>query len=100
MRVFISQPMRGRNDEEILREREFVMEEIRNRYPNAEEIRSFFGDVHYGPLICLGKSIELLAEADFAVFAPGWDSARGCRIEYQCCMEYDIPIMEIGKECE
>lgn len=95
MRVFISQPMRGRSDEEILKERKSIMEKIRKRHPDAEEIQSFFGDSHYGPLICLGKSIELLAEADFAAFASGWDSARGCRIEYQCCMEYDIPVVEI-----
>ena len=40
-------------------------------------------------------NIEFLAKADVAVFAPGWEYARGCRIERQCAEEYGIPVMEV-----
>ena len=38
----------------------------------------------------LGKSLELLADADIAVFAKGWREARGCQIEFKCAKEYGI----------
>ena len=48
------------------------------------------------PLYLLGKSLELLAEADIAIFGSGWEQSRGCRIEHTCCEEYGIP-MEYAK---
>lgn len=38
--------------------------------------------------------MELLADADVAYFARGWESARGCRIENQCAIEYGIDTIE------
>ena len=38
----------------------------------------------------LGKSLELLSDADIVVFAKGWRNARGCRIEFKCAKEYGI----------
>lgn len=92
MKLFISQPMRGRSDEEILEERE----RIKKNFPDDEIIDSFFED--YEPttgnmaLKYLAKSIELLADADTAVFCEGFEKARGCMIEYQCAVAYGIEI--------
>ena len=47
------------------------------------------------PLDYLARSIEFLAKADVAIFAPGWKNARGCRIEHQCAEDYGIPVMEV-----
>ena len=33
--------------------------------------------------------------ADFAVFAPGWQDYRGCRIEHDAAVAYGIPIVEV-----
>jgi len=49
----------------------------------------------FGPVYCLGESIKLMEDADIAVFAPGWENARGCRIEHKICEEYNIYYMEI-----
>ncbi len=46
------------------------------------------------PLWFLGKSLELLAQADIAYFAEGWQGARGCRIEHTCAQEYGICVVE------
>ena len=46
------------------------------------------------PLWFLGKSLELLAGADIAYFAEGWQDARGCRIEHTCAAEYNIDRIE------
>lgn len=97
MRVFISQPMNGKTDEEILRERDEAIKEIKkNISDDIEVIDSFYqsAPVDARPLWFLGKSLELLSTADTAYFCRGWDLARGCRIEHQCCLDYGIKIFE------
>ena len=96
-KLFISQPMRGKTDEEILAEREKAIESAeRNLGEPVEVIDSFFQNAPADarPLWFLGKSLELLSTADIAYFAKGWEDARGCRIENQCAIEYGIKVIE------
>lgn len=98
MKVFISQPMRGKSDEEILSERNQMIKKVEESATEKPEvIDSFFQNapVEAKPLWFLGKSIELLSTADVAVFAKGWQDARGCRIEHECCEQYGIKIIEM-----
>ena len=97
MKVFISQPMKGKTNEEIKAERNRLIGKVRALYgDDIEIIDSFFenapADVR--PLWFLGKSLELLATADVAAFARGWRDARGCRIENICAIEYGIEVVE------
>lgn len=92
-RLFISQPMKGKTDEEILKEREKAIASARRNFAENEEIEvidSFFqsAPADARPLWFLGKSLELLSKADIAYFAKGWENARGCRIENTCAIEY------------
>lgn len=97
MRVFLSQPMNGRSDQEILNERQEILELLQTKFLDVELLDTFFTDAcQWGPLQCLGKAIELLADADCAFFAAGWEQARGCRIEHACCEEYKIRILYDG----
>lgn len=96
-KLFISQPMRGKTDEEILAERKKAIESAeRNLGEPVEVIDSFFQNapVDARPLWFLGKSLELLSTADIAYFAKGWEDARCCRIENQCAIEYGIEVIE------
>lgn len=96
-KLFISQPMKGKSDEEILKERERAIESAqRNIGEPVEVIDSFFQNAPADarPLWFLGKSLELLSTADVAYFAKGWESARGCRIENLCAIEYGITVIE------
>lgn len=96
-KLFISQPMRGKTDEEILAERKKAIESAeRNFGEPVEVIDSFFQNAPADarPLWFLGKSLELLSTADIAYFAKGWEDARGCRIENQCAIEYGIEVIE------
>lgn len=95
LKVFISQPMRNRSDEDILAERERITKELRRIYKDSiiEIIDSFFqgSDHESSPLAFLGESIKLLGTADLVYFAKGWDDARGCLVE-ACAVElYHIP---------
>lgn len=96
-KLFISQPMRGKTDEEILAERKKAIESAeRNLGEPVEVIDSFFQNAPADarPLWFLGNSLELLSTADIAYFAKGWEDARGCRIENQCAIEYGIEVIE------
>lgn len=98
-KVFISQPMKDKTEQEILEERANIFQLAKESFPDAELINSYFDD--YNPstgnvgLKYLAKSLELLADADVAYFAPGWDEARGCRIENECAIKYGIKVHEI-----
>lgn len=99
-KLFISQPMRGKTDEEILRVRaEAIAAAERMLGEDVEAIDSFFGTSNMShALEYLGESIKLLAKADIAFFARGWDKARGCKIEHTCAVEYGIPVVEATTE--
>ena len=95
-KVFISQPMRGKTSEEILTERNRITEEIRNMIGDHEVLDTYFDD--FGecskPFQYLAKSLWMLADADCAYFAPGWQDARGCRIEHDSAIAYEIEVLK------
>lgn len=92
-KLFISQPMKGKTDEEILKERETAIKQAEELLKEpVEVIDSFFqgAPADVKPLWFLGKSLELLSNADVAYFAKGWEEARGCKIEHDSCLAYEI----------
>ena len=96
-KLFISQPMNGKTDEEILATREMAIKSAEEMLGEpVEVIDSFFqsAPADARPLWFLGKSLELLSTADVAYFAHGWEGARGCRIENTCAAEYGIDVIE------
>lgn len=94
MKIFISQPMRYRSNSEIIEERRNILYYLNKLFSEKIElIDSFSEDRLELPLISLGEAIKQLNNADLVVFAPQWEEARGCRIEYQCCREYNKKIL-------
>lgn len=96
-KLFISQPMKGKSDEEILAEREKAIKSAEELLGEpVEVIDSFFqsAPADARPLWFLGKSLELLSTADVVYFAKGWEKARGCKIENTCAIEYGITVLE------
>ena len=98
MKVFISQPMRDKTDEEIKKARAFAIDCIKMYFPNEEVeiIDSFFeGAPHDAkPLWFLGESFKKLSEADLAYFIRGWDKYRGCKMENNAAKQYGIEVIE------
>lgn len=101
MKVFISQPMRDKTNEEIKNERDIAIYLIKRRFPDedVEIIDSFFeGAPHEAkPLWFLGESFKKLADADLAYFARGWEEYRGCKMENMAAKEYGIDVIEEEK---
>ena len=99
---FISQPMADKTDVEIAAERTMVKERIKREINPAaifidsvldrEKIKNEIKNknVKSESLYYLAESLKLLSTADMAVFATGWEEARGCRIEEAAANEYGI----------
>lgn len=93
MKLFISQPMNGRTDEEILAERQRLIEFAEQQLGEKVEVLDSFvqnADYKQKPVKYLANAISVLAEANVAIFANGWEKARGCRIEHEICERYYI----------
>lgn len=97
MKIFISQPMNGRTEEEILEERQNLINAIKMSHDEEiEVIDSYFEN--YNPttgnigLKYLAKSLEAMADADMVYLTDGLDKARGCKIEHDCAIAYEIPV--------
>ena len=96
-KLFISQPMKGKTNEEILAARKMAIESAeRNLGEKVEVIDSFFKDAPHDAnhLWYLAKSLELMSTADVVYFAKDWEKYRGCRIENTCAVEYGIDVIE------
>jgi len=93
MKVFISQPMNGKSNEEIIKERENLVLELEKQgfevIDNVLDLSDNKTPLHY-----LAKSIELLADADCVYFMKGFNKARGCLIEYNIARLYGKFIKE------
>lgn len=95
MKVMISQPMRGKTNEQIRAERKRVVEELENK--SYEVIDTIVSEEP--PKDCdeaifyLSKSIEFIGKVDCVYFMEGWEKARGCKIEHQVAVEYEKQVM-------
>ena len=92
MKVFISQPMNGKTDEQIREERRIVEIRLHRKLNEKFEIIDSVFNLDEGthPLVYLGKCIELMADADIVCFMKGWDESRGCIIEHDAAVRYGI----------
>jgi Asp-tRNA(Asn)/Glu-tRNA(Gln) amidotransferase A subunit family amidase len=92
MKLMISQPMRGKTNEEIRKEREKIVKQLEQE--GHEIVDTIIDDFIEGAgnnyaIRCLAKSIEFIADVDGVVFMAGWSNSRGCRIEYQVAVDYE-----------
>ena len=99
-KLFISQRMRDKTDEEIKAERAKIIDIVTEKFGEVEVIDSFFESAPHDakPLWFLGKSLELLSNADIAYFAKDWDKYRGCKIEHTCAIEYGIDVIHFNDQ--
>lgn len=97
-KIFISQPMRGRTNEEIKNERMEIKNQMEDYFKEGIEVLdSFFEDAPHDakPVWYLAKSLEVMSNADVVVFAEGWDKAIGCLIEHAVATAYGMTVNEI-----
>ena len=91
MKLMISQPMKGKTQEQIQKEREPFVKKLEEQGHTV--VDSFFSETpsnNNSALWCLGKSFELMSECDGVVFLPGWQLARGCILEHSAAESYGL----------
>lgn len=96
-KIFISQPMKGKTNEEIKSDRELIIKDIELMMEGDpfEIMDTVFEDFDGAtPLKFLAKSLMVLADADMVYFADGWRETRGCRIENRCAVAYGLNIIK------
>ena len=118
--IFISQPMTGKSEEEILATRQKAIDKIhqlakkdgdvqvnvidsyiddatRNEFQERmgdvidDVCRAFNWDIYW-----LSKSLQKLALADTIWLCEGWEYSKGCNIEFACAIQYGLGIMHLG----
>lgn len=104
LNIFISQPMHGRDEKDILEERELIMHYLNtiNPYKKTWELK-LVDNLHHeartwdylpperaARLYNLGQSVSQMADADLVIFAKGWSDAAGCAIEKVIATSYGI----------
>lgn len=90
--AFISQPMSGYSDEEILAVRAKATKKLEKM--GYEVMDSFITDEIDSKcpgLSYLARSLSIMANADVVYFVKGHYRARGCLIEKECAEKYGIP---------
>ena len=102
MKIFISQPMNGKDEKDILQNMQKIFEDFKeyNEMVDplpADDCYILIDNYHKegipedaGRLAYLGDSISKMSDADIIIFAPGWERAKGCAIEMEIARTYDI----------
>ncbi len=90
MKVMISQPMNGKSEAQIRKERAELVKELEKQ--GHEVVDTIFNDDvpegYDARIYYLSKAIRAIGKADAIVFMKGWENARGCRIENQVALAY------------
>lgn len=108
-RVFISQPMSGLTNDEILEARRKAADYISIVYPDNEivVIDSYQpqADNTYNAISAvnlLGQALSKMACAEVIYFAPGWKESKGCQIENEVARRWleptGVKLIEDGME--
>ena len=100
LKVFLSQPMNGLTDKEILARRDKDVEQLYKYLGEPFElIDTFFkqdATAKHKSVEYLARSIAEMANADFVAMDCDFESARGCLIEHKIAEKYGIGIIYLN----
>lgn len=89
MKVMISQPMRGKTNEQIREERAELVKRLTEE--GHEVVDTIFENAPADEdvaIYMLSQSIRYIGKADALYFMRDWEKARGCKIEHEVAVEY------------
>lgn len=107
--IFISQPMTGKSEEEILATRQKAIDKIHQLFDadgeqvniidsyiddaTRNEFQGRMGDAINWDIYWLSQSLERLAMADTIWLCDGWEYSKGCNVELECAIQYGLDIV-------
>lgn len=95
MKIMISQPMKGKTNEQIREERTELIKKLEAE--GHEVVDTVFEEAPADEdmaIYMLSQSIRYIGKVDAVVFMKGWENARGCRIEFDVASNYGKFIRE------
>ena len=111
--VFVSQPMNGRDINEIIKERGFMLKEFKLWAIEAgiisgddviNDCNSGFDapapDSSCGRMWYLGRSIQAMDKADFVIFHKNYYDAKGCLVEFSVASRYFQNTVQNSEQCK
>lgn len=102
-KAMLSQPMAGKTEAEIVETRNHAIQVLESM--GYEVVNTLFTDEWYSkesmaergvvniPVTFFAKSIEHMALCHAVFFCPGWQDARGCKLEHEVAKAYGLDIM-------
>lgn len=90
MKIMISQPMKGKTNEQIREQRAELVTRLQEE--GLEVVDTVFEN---GPadediaIYMLSQSIRYIGKVDAVYFMKGWEKARGCKIEHEVAVQYE-----------
>ena len=107
--IFISQPMTGKSEEEILATRQKAIDKIHQLASKdseqvniidsyiddatRNEFQGRMGDAINWDIYWLSQSLQKLALADTIWLCDGWEYSKGCNVELECAISYGLDIV-------
>lgn len=89
MKIMISQPMKGKTNEQIREERADLVKRLTEE--GLEVVDTVFENAPENEdvaIYMLSQSIRYIGKVDALYFMKGWEKARGCKIEHQVAVDY------------
>ena len=96
MKIMISQPMKGKTNEQIREERAELVKRLQEE--GHEVVDTVFENAPTDEdvaIFMLSQSIRYIGKVDAVVFMQGWENARGCKIEHEVALKYRKYIKEL-----
>jgi len=94
-KIFISQPTKGRTDDELLKERKELFEFAKEKLGDEVEIVGLTL-ANADPGRILGESLKNLSAADACIFAEGYEDEKFCVELHKACERCGISVYEYG----
>lgn len=104
--IIISQPMRGMSPEQVEAARKKAEKDVismgfepyENVYDADFSDRNVPENCKHPGILAMAGALGRLSQADALYLAPGWSSARGCRIEYEVALSFGMAIIQAETE--
>ena len=104
--IVISQPMRSMSPEQVEAVRKEAEKDVismgfkpyENVYDESFSEQAVPENCKHPGILAMAGALERLSQADALYLAPGWSSARGCRIEYEVALSFGMAIIQAETE--
>lgn len=95
IKIMISQPMAGKTTEQIKKERQTAIKQLKQHFTEEITIIDTVIEDHEkkSDLQCFAESIMFLDKADCLAMFSGWEDARGCKLEHEIAKQYNKRII-------